>query len=190
MATFYEPADAETYALLGEIIAEHRTDLLAVGAKITLLFATSDTPGRPAMRHHGFAVAGCARVNPYVDRVEGKGDATITLDGDSWKSRSAARRRALLHHELCHLGTSPGKLDALGRPKLHLKPGDWENDGFDEVVRLYGDDAPEKRWLNSVEERLAQMELPMGAPAPTAEGRRAASKAEFEAGLAGEEDAA
>jgi hypothetical protein len=186
MPTTYEPADAETYALLEELIAEHRADLAKAGATITLLFAYSDSD-KPAIRHHGFAVAGCARVNPYLDRVEGKGDATITLDGDGWKLRSAARRRALLHHELCHIGTCPGKVDALGRPKLKSVPGDWENDGFNLVVKLYGDDAPEKRWLNSVEAQLAQLDLPMGDPAPD---RRATSKAAFERDIAGDEDAA
>lgn len=153
-ATFHK-ADESVYAMLAELIKTYRDDLRLARAQITLLFAVS-TNGRPAMTHHGFSVLGRVQVNSLQDRAEGKGDATIVFDGDKWPEMSEARRKALMHHELSHIDRWGGKLDALSRPRLSLRPGDWQNDGFNQVVAIYGNDAPERRWLNSVEEMLSQ----------------------------------
>lgn len=156
-ATFHN-ADESVYAMLAELIDTYRDDLKAARAKITLLFAVS-TNEKPAMTHHGFKVLGRVQINSLQDRAEGKGDATIVFDGDRWPELSESRQKALMHHELSHIARWGKKNDAIGRPKLALRPGDWQNDGFNQVVAIYGDDAPERRWLNAVEESLRQQRL-------------------------------
>jgi hypothetical protein len=160
MAKVFSECGAEEYSLLDSLIRRYRDDLAAAKARVTLLFA-ADEDGGPALLHHGQQVAGMAKVNSYRDKVEGKADATITLDEDSWRGRTERQRRALLHHELSHVGWERGKYDPLGRPKLHSVHGDWENDGFYEICRIYGEDAPERRYLEGVRERLRQIGLPL-----------------------------
>jgi hypothetical protein len=162
MPTYFKPCGPEEYALLGELLDAYRDDLRKADARVTLLFAFSESDGKHALMKHKHRVLGRCQVNSTQDRAEGKGDATITLDGEWWALALPNRRRALLHHELSHIAPWCEKHDPLGRPKLSSRPGDWENDGFDEVVEIYGDDAPEKRWLNSVTTRLAERGLPFG----------------------------
>ena len=162
MGTYFKEASPEDYGLLWDIIKQHRDDLTEAKAKFTLLLAFSDDSEKPALKRRGKAVAGRVVVNSTQDRAEGKADATITVDGESWGLRSETRRRALLHHELCHVGCHRGQRHPDGRPKLFGVDADWETDGFDEVVAIYGDDAQERRNLNAIEQRLRQESLPMG----------------------------
>lgn len=162
MPTTYAPCGPDEYALLTALIDEHRGDLKAVGATITLLFAYGDD-GKPAMKKKNQRILGMAKINNLKDRVEGKGDATITLDGDWWHDKTNRRRLALLHHELSHIGTDDDqKHDDIDRPILKSIPGDWENDGFYAVARIYGDDAPEVAYLKGVQAGIAQRGLPFG----------------------------
>lgn len=179
MPTTYHPADNETCELLRGLIDEHRRDLAAIaGLRILLLFAFGDN-GKPPMRSRGSRVLGTCQTHSYLDRVKGAPDATITLDGDWWTDASPTRRKALLHHELLHIAPYlDGKEDDLGRPVLRTCPGDWEFDGFHELVEIYGSDAAEYRNLAAIAEKHRQLKLPWSLPADD-DGERTALKAEI-----------
>lgn len=162
MGTFYKECGPDEYEMLAALIDKYRDDLKEADARITLLFASSDKEGVPALKARGHAAAGRAQVNNAQDRAEGKADATIAIDFDSWSKRTDMRKLALIHHELAHVGCERGKVHPDGRPKLYLRPADWETDGFDEVVAIYGPDAQERRNLDAIEDRLRQECLPMG----------------------------
>lgn len=167
MPAYYKKAedhDPGAYDILAGLVKRYRSDLEGCGAQITILFAFSLKAGKPAIKHRGQSVDGSAEVNSLKDRVQGKGDATITLNGDTWTAKTAKRKTALVHHELCHIGVHVDgdgmpKHDDLGRPELRGVFGDWENDGFYEIARLYGDDAPEVRYLNGVQRTIAERQL-------------------------------
>lgn len=162
MAKYYQECGPDVYEVLAELIEEYRHDLKACGARISLLFITSLEGDEPALKHHGQPVAGRCHINGLQDRAEGKADATITLDVHMWNKRSPEWRKALLHHELTHIARWDRSItpDPLDRPTLKPRHGDWENDGFFEIAAIYGDDAPEVRYLRAVEERLGQGRLP------------------------------
>lgn len=166
MATIFEPAPQEAVELLQKLIEVYRFDLKENGARICLLFAHSTSAMKPALTHGSQTVAGWCQVHGYPERVQGKADATICVDGDRWPKWSAERRAALLHHELSHIAFCAGKRDALERPILQAKRGDWNHDGFYEVVKLYGAHSFEWSNLRVIAEEVRQLDLPfLNAPA-------------------------
>lgn len=158
MAMSYIHADEDDRRILDDLIAEFRPDLKLHEVTIALLFAYNES-GRPAIVVRGQAVAGKIKINSEQDRVEGKADATIVVDGKGWAQWRPRRRAALIHHELCHLATANGDRDGHDRPVLTSRFPDWDFDGFDEIVERYGADSFESSNLHAVAKRHAQLKL-------------------------------
>lgn len=141
----YQRCPKEVEEIAREILCgytEHKP-LLDARVKIDFIFAyAEDTPGAVAIRHHGIRAIGLCRRIGLKDRVMGRGDAEIVLDGDWWKEATAAQARALLDHELHHLEIVTDKhgrvqWDDLRRPKLKLRPHDFEFGWFVEMARRH-----------------------------------------------------
>jgi hypothetical protein len=140
MGITYEKADAGVHRLVRELVDAHHPDLKEAEARITVLVAClRDEDGAllptSAVKWHGYEAAAVVKVNSLRDRAEGKADATITLDGNSWEKRPAEEQRGVLDHELCHLevrrdGHNQVLADDLGRPRLRLRNADWMLEGF------------------------------------------------------------
>jgi hypothetical protein len=159
--TFVE-CDPSVYRLLDRLIAEFRPDLdaaRAAGARLFLKFGTTGDELRPPLKRRGKRLGGYCRVHSVEDKADGSADVTITLDGDRWGKWPAKRQAALLHHELNHVAPWDKKLDALGRPALKSRPGDWEFDGFHDVMDLYGADSFEHTNLDAVRTHHRQADL-------------------------------
>lgn len=146
MPTTFERCNEEVRDLVDDLIRDHYPDLIEAGIRITLLFAYAekDDNGEPkgaALKLHGYPCAATVKVNSYRDRVEGKGDATITIDGDVWPTTPNPRRAALLDHELYHLVVKNGEdgiaTDGLGRPKLKVRLHDLVVGGFKEIAERH-----------------------------------------------------
>jgi hypothetical protein len=168
MPTTFFPADTEVRAMLDELIEEYRTDLLGRNIRIGLTMAVGEN-GKPAMKGRGQRILGKCKVNGKLDKTQGKPDADITLDGDYWAIASATRRKALLHHELSHIDLYDGDTDENERPILKSRRGDWDFDGFHEMVQLYGPDSAEAANLAMIAERHRQLGLPFGQASPEPE---------------------
>lgn len=159
MAVFFGLPDADVTAMLAKALAQWHPDLRALGVRVQILFAASDTDA-PAVKHGGYPALATVRIVPLKDRLTKGYDAEMLVCRESWGDMTGAQRMALLDHELSHI--EPVKkevkqakgykgepqyytpLDDLGRPKLKLRPGDWcAGDGFDVVVARHGDDAAE-----------------------------------------------
>ncbi len=88
---------------------------------------------------------------PPVELEASTLDLILMIDRREWMEATNEQKQALLDHELSHvvLTKEEGnnlKRDDLGRPKLKLRNGDWDgSDGFIDVVKRWGDDAPEYR---------------------------------------------
>lgn len=145
MAT-YQKADAATVKLLEEVrVAHHDVRLLDVTISVLMAYAPIDDDGEPtgyAITHHGVRALGKARIVPLRDRVHGMADAEILLDGDEWKTTSTRMKRALIDHELTHFDRT-GEVDDAGRPKLKIRPHDFEVGWFHEVAHRHGDESIE-----------------------------------------------
>ena len=143
MSTTYERAPKEVDRLAKELIEEHKEHemLKDYKVKIDFVFAYSSEAFIPALKHNGVKALGIARRLGLKDRAMGRGDAEIAIDGDWWKEATDLERRALLDHELYHLDVNTSGVnfkDDLGRPKLYLRPHDYEFGFFKHIARRYG----------------------------------------------------
>ena len=167
MPTTYQLADDPVTAIVCAVMRQYHRDLVEVGLTCTVMmaWAAKDDHGEPlapALKHHGWPVAAYIKINSLKDRVEGKSDCTIFLDADRWEELSEESQRALIGHELYHLVVrrdDEGNVmsDDVGRPKLKMRPHDYELTGFAEIARRYGNDALEVQQFRAVVGKHGQL---------------------------------
>jgi hypothetical protein len=170
----YDPAPPEVPALVADLLSEHYPDLAQANVSVGCLQANAKVKKNgmkagPALKHHGWPAAAIIAINPEKKRVEGLPDATITIDGDRWPTWDAQQQVALIDHELFHLTLARDKYgevreDSLGRPKLKMRPHDWETSGFKAIAERHGEasfEVKEARWLK---DRYGQLLWDFGDP--------------------------
>jgi hypothetical protein len=155
-------------------------DLAAAEVSIGILMATAPE-GEPAVKLHGYACAAKVKINSYADRVEGKPDATITIDAAEWAEMDDLRRQALIDHELNHLEVQRDeegqvKSDAHGRPKLKIRLHDVEVGVFDRIIAKYESECLDADAITGIPARYTQLAFGFAEsdPEPRRRGRRAA----------------
>ena len=98
------------------------------------------------------------KINSLKDRVEGKADATILLDGYQWDHEmSEDQRKAVLDHEVMHLmlerdGEGQIVADDIGRPKLKMRLHDFHFGGFHAIAERHGPHSVEHAAVKSLGE--------------------------------------
>lgn len=138
----YTKAPADFRALIGDVLSHYHVELCDMGLLVDALFvyAPRDAdgfPSGPALKSSsGYAALAQISVTKLKDRVMGRGDCEMLVDGDRVKNFDDARLRALIDHELEHLEFT-GNTDDIGRPKLKLRPHDVEFGWFDAVARRH-----------------------------------------------------
>ena len=168
----YQKAPAEVRELAEQVLNEFATykDILEAKVKIDFLFAFGDvneegqTTGH-ALTKHGIRALGITRKLGIKDRIMGRGDAEVAIDGDWWKDATLARRRALLDHELHHIEVKldeDGNVirDDLKRPKLKLRKHDVEVGWFAIVAGRHGSASLEIEQAKALMESYGQLFWP------------------------------
>lgn len=147
----------DVFKVIGRIIDEAHQDLKECGALIAVLFVESSTG--PAIISGGYPVRAKVKLTTAKDRalVSGRDryDVLLMIDWRVWEDCEPSEREALIDHELSHVVVvrDDGRIESHddGRPKLRLRPGDWNiGDGFAAVVRRRGSAAPEYQNLITV----------------------------------------
>ena len=144
--------------------------LLEAKVKIDFLFAYAEvgedgeSKGH-ALTKHGVRALGITRKLGLKDRVAGRGDAEVCLDGDWWKDETAARQKALLDHEMHHIEVRTDQdgvvlRDDLKRPKLKLRKHDVEVGWFAIVAGRHGSSSIEIEQAKSVMDSYGQLFWP------------------------------
>lgn len=123
--------------------------------KVDFLFAWAeqDDHGQkkgPALKHRGVPALGICRIVNYRDRVKGCGDVEISVDADWWEAPTTTHEQqlALLDHELRHIKVLHDT-DQANRPKIKMRPHDFEVGWFHDVAERWG--------VNSNEVQQAQV---------------------------------
>jgi len=170
MPKTYEIADANTRELIEAVRGQHHPSLQSHGVTIGGLFVSSenkDGEEMPALKHRGFPVAAQIQITSLADRTRGVADAKLTIDRFVWARLPDASKRALLDHELAHLLIATDKhgapkFDDIGRPKLKIRPHDWELNGFVDVAERHGEAAMEMRALRAFRHEQLPLFCPNG----------------------------
>ena len=145
--SWYSIANEEVNLTIQKVMKENHGDLHAEGVTITALIARSEEG--PALKVGGKEALGCIRVTKLTERTLGLGDALMILDGESMMAWSSKRLQAVIDHELRHLMLAKNKktgqiqLDDEGRPKLRIRPHDFEFGWFARTAELYGEESYE-----------------------------------------------
>jgi Putative phage metallopeptidase len=162
MPTSYRECPDEVADRAKRLRQQYHLELIEADVTICLLFASN--PDGTAIMHNGWPAQALCRKNNLRDRVAGLADATIVIDEDLWADLSEPRRLALLDHELHHLTVARNKVggikyDDANRPKLSIRPHDYQMGGFHELVRRHAAASAESVAYVDLTRRWVQMEL-------------------------------
>ena len=175
MPTFQKCPKA-VHDLARQILEKHESHrpLLDFKVNIDLVFAHGDRDddGKlvgPALMKNGIVCRGLTRKMAVKDRVLGRGDAEISLDGDWWNETATdAQQEALLDHELHHVALKlvKGQIqhDCAGRPVLKLRKHDVEVGWFAYVAERNGKNSLEQMQASTIMDALGQFFWPALAP--------------------------
>lgn len=158
-----DPAGPDVLDVVDRVMAQYHPALIEHRVTVGLLMAWNSKKLLPAVKLHGVPCAAIIKNTPYLQRVHGIRDAVITFDGRLWKENSDAWRVALVDHELQHLSplldrkTDRLKEDALGRPKLRMRPHDWELSGFQIIAHRHGPQALEVQEFHRATKEFRQV---------------------------------
>ena len=145
--SWFSIANEEINLTIQKVMKENHGDLHAEGVTITAMIARSEEG--PAIKVRGCEAAGCIRITKLMERTLGLGDAVMILDGERLDAWSSKRLQAVIDHELRHLMLKPCKKtggfqrDDEGRPKLRIRPHDFEFGWFARTAELYGEESYE-----------------------------------------------
>lgn len=147
----------EVTEVIRNVAERFHEPLVKAGVTFEVLAAYAGENQQHALLLHGWPCLAVVKINSYKDRVRGLSDVMITVDGHRWSTLNIHERVALIDHELQHLqlklgadvmskqpdGTyilKPGAVtrDDADRPKLKMRPHDWEIGGFDLIVARHG----------------------------------------------------
>lgn len=173
MPTYSDP-DPSVPERIAALIASkpHFADLRAAGVTVYVQMAAAardkrGSPKGPALKLRGVPAAAIVSITPYKFRKQGVKDARIEIDGDTWDERPEREQEAILFHELLHLLVRKDKdgnvlLDDCHRPKLRMRPHDFEIGAFFEVMEEYREHALETQSIAKAARKLQQLDLPWG----------------------------
>lgn len=167
MATYTTAGNGIT-GEVANLIRKHHRELHDAEATYSVLFAHAERdkqtgePKGPALKTStGWPALAKVRVVSLRDRVAGLPDFQIILDGDQWEELQDETQAAILDHELEHVEVrrdDDGKIksDDCGRPKLRLRPHDFEVAGFDIIVERHRENAVEAKACAALFKRMEQ----------------------------------
>jgi hypothetical protein len=169
----YRTAPQGDVDLLDQVLQQYHAELADAGVTIGLLHAharrdeKSGEPLGPALKLHGYPCAAVVKINSHQDRVEGKPDATVKLDADTWNDRPHEEKVAILDHELEHLVLVKDKegaieIDDACRPKLKMRLHDMNIGGFEAIVDRHKTAALEAQAYIDLHRQMSQKTFPWG----------------------------
>ena len=162
MPTCYREAPDEIRNHVAKLATKFHPDLVEADVSIKILLAHN--PDGSALTHASWPAKALVKINNLRDRVAGLPDATLMLDAEVFDGMSTEQQTSLIDHELTHLTVQRNKAGAFryddaNRPKLRLRPHDWQAGGFDLMVQRHGVESHEAESINAIRGRWVQMEL-------------------------------
>lgn len=171
MPKTFTPAAEEVHVISLGLTRNHHAHLLhprKVAVDLIMVFPElneAGDPTGPALKLHGVACAGIAKIIGPKDRAMGRGDCEIQIDADFWKQASPEEREALLDHELMHFSLKRDKygtalMDDYRRPLLKMRQHDYDHGFFTEIARRHGDNSLEVQHMNKLVNQAGRIYMP------------------------------
>lgn len=164
----YSKATTDVNAMIADRIKSgHYPDLELAEVTISAWFAYAKND-EPPIKLHGEPCAAIIKINSAKDRMEGKADASMTIDGYRWKNVWTEKQKVgLIDHELEHVIVCRSKVtkknpvsvilsDDNGRPKLKMRLHDIVMGGFSEIAKRHGPDSFEVMIANEIKNAYGQ----------------------------------
>lgn len=178
MAKIYDRCPDSVRDRLQALIARYHPDLLIAEVSFDLMFVARDDEedsSKPVLTLHGVPALAIVRIVSTRDRAKGCADVEIVIDRDRFNDCGERRQDAILDHELTHVVVLKEK-DGIGiqtddqhRPRLKLKPHDYDFGWFEAIARRYGSDAVEVQQARRLWDEHGQAFFPFAfRPADTA----------------------
>ncbi len=153
--------------IVKNLVADHYEDLKENDVTFDIIFCNAPldkdgNPNGPAITHHGSPALGLAYIVPEKDRAMDRADAEIRVDSDSWPNWNEEQRKAILDHELYHFLVHKDKegetiKDTNNRPKLKMRPHDFEFGWFTEIAERYGKNSMEIKQAQEMYDRAGEI---------------------------------
>ena len=164
MPTTFTDCDKGVHDIAVALMGKYYRDLADADVTIRYLFASNPDAIGGALKHNGYPAAATVKVNSLKDRVEGKTDCAITIDKKWWDAHDQRACAALIDHELYHILIAyddEGELitDDAGRPKVKLRPHDFQIGGFHVIAERHGPHAEEVVAILGTQAKWVQMGL-------------------------------
>lgn len=137
------------------LIQKYYSEFAAIGLSIDAVFAlpTLDREGEatgPAITRRGTKIFVDTRITSLKERVLGRADIEINIDGEYWERSNKSERLALIDHalntvELARDSDGCIKMDDHDRPKLTRVPPDRAYEWYDTVAKRHGTASVERK---------------------------------------------
>lgn len=139
----YDQAPDEVRDRVIALIKRYHPELEKVQIRIDLLMASTDSDETAAVTCGGYPAYAVVKILGPKERAMDRGDAEIVIDRDEYEAMDAAKRDALLDHELYHLEVKRDKngrpkMDDHQRPCLKMRKHDFQVGWFHEIARRHG----------------------------------------------------
>lgn len=126
----------EVYKVLDTVIEELRKDLEEHKCRIALAWRY----GLKRNKDGQLVLGKCKKVSE-LDKLYAEFDFVVILNSEAWKTLNEKQRKALVHHEVCHIAIATDqngntKKDTRGRTAFRVKKHDIEE--FGDVVAVHG----------------------------------------------------
>ena len=146
MPTSYHECPQQIADMAHGLRRKNHSELEEADVTICYLWARNDTG--PAITYRGWPAKALVRINNLRDRVAGLADATILIDEELFSEMTDASQLSLLDHELHHLEVRRDKegavaVDDVNRPKLRIRPHDFNLGGFHLMADRWGKESHE-----------------------------------------------
>lgn len=161
-------ADSGTRDYVIEVMREYHPRLDEAGVTVEVRWQIAGDGEEHAIKVKGYPALATIAITPLKYRCLNVADAQIDIDRAKWVDMDDDRRKALIDHELYHLElvedeeTGEVKRDDADRPKLRIRPHDWEIGGFDAIAQRHQEHAAEVLGLKAAFERTTQTTFPWG----------------------------
>lgn len=157
MSKIYDFCPEEVKQRVAALVEKNHPDLQQAEVTYDLMYVSRDDDDdgtKPVLSLHGVPCLAIARIVPLKERAKGCADAEILIDMARFKDSSAEQKDALLDHELQHFDVQRDadgcvKRDDQQRPKLKMRPHDYDFGWFTIIARRHG--------IASIEQQQARL---------------------------------